>query len=68
MSINKISPAEKLAAVKRFLNGKGSQRSIATHMGIRYQSFQQWIRNYKSMGFVQSYCDSPKLEYNTNSN
>ena len=50
MPKNKISPAEKLAAAKHFLNGEGSQRSIADHIGIRHQSFQQWIRNYKSMG------------------
>lgn len=50
MSKNKISLDEKLAAVKRFLNGEGSQRSIASHLGISYQSFQQWIRNYKSLG------------------
>lgn len=36
MSKNKISPVEKLAAVKRFLNGEDSQRSIAAHIGISY--------------------------------
>jgi transposase-like protein len=50
MSKNKISTDEKLAAVRRFLNGEGSQRSIAAHIGVSYQSFQQWIRNYKSLG------------------
>lgn len=50
MSKNRISPDEKICAVKLFLDGKGSQRSIADQLGIRYQSFQQWIRNYKSMG------------------
>lgn len=50
MSKKKISPDEKLNAVKRFLSGEGSQRSIAAYMGITYQSFQQWIRNYKSLG------------------
>ncbi|MBP2033963.1 transposase-like protein [Clostridium algifaecis] len=50
MSKNKISPDEKICAVELFLDGKGSQRSIAAQLGISYQSFQQWIRNYKSMG------------------
>lgn len=50
MSKNKIGPDEKLAAVKRFLNGEGSQSSIANHMGISKQSFGQWIRNYRSLG------------------
>lgn len=50
MSKMNISPEEKIAAVKSFLNGEGSQRSIAAHLGISFQSFQQWIRNYKSMG------------------
>ncbi|MEY8001056.1 transposase [Clostridium sp. Mt-5] len=45
-----MSPDEKICAVKLFLDGKGSQRSIAGQLGISYQSFQQWIRNYKSMG------------------
>jgi transposase-like protein len=50
MSKNIISPDKKISAIKSFLNGEGSQRSIAAQLGISYQSFQQWIRNYKSMG------------------
>lgn len=52
MSKTNISSEEKIAAVKSFLNGEGSQRSIARQLGISFQSFQQWIRNYKSMETV----------------
>lgn len=50
MSKTRISPAEKIAAVQRYLNGKGSQSKIATALNITQASFQQWIRNYESMG------------------
>lgn len=50
MSKNKIYPEQKITAVKSFLKGEGSQRSIANQLGISYQAFQEWIRNYKSMG------------------
>lgn len=50
MSKTRITPAEKVAAVQRYLDGKGSQKSIATVLNISLASFQQWIRNYESMG------------------
>lgn len=37
MSKMNISPQEKIAAVNSFLNGEGSQRSIAAHLGISFQ-------------------------------
>ncbi len=50
MSKTRIYPVEKSAAVQRYLDGKDSQRSIAKSLDISQASFQQWIRNYESMG------------------
>lgn len=50
MSNTRINPVEKIAAVQRYLDGKGSQRNIAAALTISLASFQQWIRNYESMG------------------
>ena len=50
MSKTRINPAEKIAAVQRYLDGKGSQKGIAAALNISQASFQQWIRNYESMG------------------
>jgi transposase-like protein len=46
----KISAQEKISAVKRYLDGLTSQRSIANEFGISQTSVQQWIFNYESMG------------------
>ena len=50
MSKIRISPGEKISAVQRYLDGKGSQKIIAAALNISETSFQQWIRNYESMG------------------
>jgi len=50
MSRTRINPVEKIAAVQMYLDGKGSQRSIAVALNISKTCFQQWIRNYESMG------------------
>jgi len=50
MSKTRISPAEKIVAVQRYRDGKSSQKSIAAALNISQASFQQWIRNYESMG------------------
>jgi len=41
----RVNPAEKIAAVKKYLNGEGSQKSITAEWNISQASFQQWIRN-----------------------
>lgn len=46
----RFNPSEKIAAVQRYLNGDGSQKGIAAALNISQASFQQWIRNYESMG------------------
>jgi len=50
MSKRKIEADEKIKAVLKYLDGGGSQAYFARIMGISQTAFQQWIRNYKSMG------------------
>ncbi len=50
MSKGKVSPEEKLAAIKKYLSGEGSLKKIAYLYGVTKDSLEQWIRNYKSMG------------------
>jgi transposase-like protein len=50
MSRTQINPSEKIAAVQMYLDGKGSQKSIAVALNISKTCFQQWIRNYECMG------------------
>lgn len=56
MSNSKVSAEEKIYAVKLYLEGKKSQRQIADIYGVKQSSFQQWLRNYESIGanaFIQ---------------
>ena len=46
----RVDPSEKVAAVQKYLAGKDSQKNIAAKLNIAQASFQQWIRNYESMG------------------
>ena len=50
MSRINISAEDKIVAVNLYLDRKGSQKQIATAYGISQASFQQWVRNYESMG------------------
>lgn len=50
MSKSKVSAVNKISAVNLYLNGKESQRGIASIFNVSLASVQQWIRNYKSMG------------------
>ncbi len=50
MSKRKISVEDKIYAVHLYLDGKGSLRQIASLFDVSLSSFQQWIRNYESMG------------------
>lgn len=50
MSKRNISAQNKIAAVKRYLDGLASQRMLANEFGISQTSVQQWIANYESMG------------------
>ena len=48
MSKRKVSVADKIYAVKLYLDGKESQRRIADMFDVSLASVQQWIRNYES--------------------
>ena len=50
MSKKKVSVEDKIYAVNLYLNGKESQRRIASMFDVSIASVQQWIRNYESMG------------------
>ena len=50
MQKTKATSEEKIKAVEAYLSGEGSQPGWARKFGIGLSSFQQWIRNYKSMG------------------
>lgn len=47
---NKILPEEKLKAVKEYLNGNGSEQTIAKKHGVTRSSFRKWLIKFKSMG------------------
>jgi len=46
----KHDACEKINAVKKYKAGESSQKEIAEKLGITKTSFQQWVRNYESMG------------------
>jgi transposase-like protein len=50
MMRKKHDASEKINAVKKYKAGESSQKEIAEKMGITKTSFQQWVRNYESMG------------------
>ncbi len=50
MSKRKVSVEDKIYAVNLYLDGKESQRRIASMFDVSMASVQQWIRNYESMG------------------
>ena len=50
MSKRKVSVEDKIYAVNLYLDGKESQCRIASMFDVSLASFQQWIRNYESMG------------------
>jgi len=46
----KHDASEKITAVKKYKAGEGSPKEICDKLGIAKTSFQQWVRNYESMG------------------
>ena len=48
--MSKIEPQIKIDCIKRYIEGKTSQRIIADQLGVSLASVQQWISNYKSLG------------------
>lgn len=65
---NKISPEEKLKAVKEYLNNEGSFQRIATKYGVTTTPFRKWLAKYKSMGeatFIKSSNNHYSSEFKT---
>lgn len=50
MGKNKIKPELKVAAVKKYLDGKASCTTISHCLGVNKASVRQWINNYQVMG------------------
>ena len=46
----KYSAEEKINAIKESLDGKASMSSIAKRLYIKFQSFQQCVKNYEVLG------------------
>ena len=46
----RYSAEEKISAVQEYLDGKSSMKTIAQRLGIAFQSFKQWVKNYEAMG------------------
>lgn len=46
----KFSVEEKLKAVKRYISGKESQRTIADSIGVHKSVLQKWIKQYQFHG------------------
>ncbi len=50
MSKRKVSVEDKIYAVNLYLDGKESQRRIASMFDASTASVRQWIRNYEPLG------------------
>ena len=48
--MGKLTEQEKIQAVKRYLEGKEGQRSVAKSMGVTLGILQTWIRQYQHHG------------------
>ncbi len=46
----KFTIEEKVKAVKRYINGRESQRTIADSLGVAYPVFRTWIQQYQYHG------------------
>lgn len=46
----KISGAEKIAAVEKYLRGEDSLHRLAMQLDVAYPSIRQWLQTYQSLG------------------
>lgn len=46
----KYSAEEKIKAVMEYLDGNSSMNAIAKRLGLSFESFRQWVKNYEAMG------------------
>jgi transposase-like protein len=52
MHKSKVTPEQKIAAVKAYLAGKGSYRTIADSYGSSYGCLEEWVKRYKENGVL----------------
>lgn len=45
-----VSPTEKIQAVMKYINGQGSQKTIADKYGVSKKSFAEWVNKYHAFG------------------
>lgn len=58
----KYSAEEKLHAVQEYLDRKNSMTAISNRLGIAFQSFKQWVKNYEAMG-LDAFSTRPNKHY-----
>lgn len=46
----KVSEAEKVAAIEKYLRGEDSLNHLATLLGVAYHSIKQWLQTYQALG------------------
>lgn len=62
--MSKIDPQIKIDYIKRYIDGRISQRIIADQLGVSLASVQQWISNYKSLG-VEAFLATKNKHYSS---
>lgn len=64
-----VTPEDKLKAVREYLTGQGSLRTIATKYGVTTEPFRRWIAKYKAFGnaaFLRTVNNNYTLEFKRN--
>lgn len=46
----KISGAERIVAIEKYIRGEDSLNHIATQLGVSYKAIKQWLQTYQSLG------------------
>lgn len=52
MHKSKVTPEQRIAAVKAYLASKGSYRTIADRYGFSYGCLEEWVKRYKENGVL----------------
>lgn len=50
MHKSKVTPEQRITAVKAYLAGKGSYRTIANRFGVNHACLEEWVKQYKENG------------------
>ncbi len=52
MHKSKVTPEQRIAAVKTYLAVEGSYRTIADRFGLSYGCLEEWVNRYKENGVL----------------